>query len=198
MCFARHRADSVVALAARSNVARLLEQCCSHRPASRLSSIDDGFSAAVQRVAQRRACRPRGSWASARSRHRGAQPEVDTVMAGDRRRRGSRLRIGRGRGQADPACEQGSAGHVAGPLFMRARARAGDADADRQRAQRDLPVPAGRRACGRRAPGVLRITASGGPFLRAAAKLATASRPSRPARIRAGSWAARSRWIPRR
>ena len=40
------------------------------------------------------------------------------------------------------------------------------------------------------------LTASGGPFLRTpASALAYMSRPNRPARIRAGSWAARSRWI---
>ena len=84
---------------------------------------------------------------------------------------------------------------MAGPLLIAAvRARRRHADPDRQRAQRDLPVPAAelarRHARRRRAAPAADGLGRSVPRLERGADGA-ARRPSRPARTRAGTWAAK-------
>ena len=88
---------------------------------------------------------------------------------------------------------------MAGPAAARrGQALRRHAAADRQRAQRHLPVPAARaRAAGVAPPGLQAHAAHRlrRPVPRHAARGARdASPPRPPARIRTGSWAARSRW----
>ena len=89
---------------------------------------------------------------------------------------------------------------MAGPLLLQRRARLGcNADADGQRAQRDLPVPAARtrarRGAAGRAPRAADRLGRSVPRLADRKRSRTRHARGRPARIRTGSWAARSRWI---
>ena len=90
---------------------------------------------------------------------------------------------------------------MAGPLLMQTVRDAGATllpiDSEHNAVFQCLPPNA---RSGEAPPGVKRIllTASAGRSSIRIARGSSASRPMRPARIRTGSWAARSRWTPRR
>jgi hypothetical protein len=195
----------VYALSAQSRVDELAAQCIQFRPARAVV----GSAAAADRLTTLAARRRRADRSGlrrgravrhrqrARSRHRDGR---------HRRRRRPGADLGRrARRQEGPAGQQGSAGHVRPAVHRRrARSRRGAA-ADRQRTQRHLPVPAaflppraGRRAARQRrrqdpADRLRRPVPE-----RATSRRSTRSRRTRPASIRRGRWAARSRSIRRR
>ena len=197
---ARHpdRFEVVRARRAHTNVARLREQCLAHRPQF-VVVVDAGSC----RAARRANCSSAG-FADARAGRRAAlgevaaHEEVDVVMAGIVGAAGLRSSLAAARAGKRILLANKEALVMSGPLFM---------EAVREAARRLLPVDSEHNAIfqcmaaaiGRAGVRRVLLTASGGPFLRTPRRVrCAASRPSRPARIRAGSWDARSRSIRRR
>ena len=147
-------------------------------------------------IADRRARRRRGAGEVA------SLPEADTVLAAIVGAAGLAPTLAAARAGKRILLANKEALVMGGALFMDAvRAGRRDAAADRQRAQRDLPVPAARLrarpgARGRAAHPAHRVRRAV-PHAAARERLPT-SRPTRPARIPTGRWAARSRSTPRR
>jgi 1-deoxy-D-xylulose-5-phosphate reductoisomerase len=156
----------VFALAARSNVARLREQCLQHRP--RFAVVVDDAAAAVLAAQLRSAGSPTEVLSGEKALSEiAAHEEVDTIMAAIVGAAGLGSSLAAARAGKRILLANKEALVMSGPLFMQA-VRDGGATL--------IPVDSEHNAIfqcmgGSRAGGVRRVllTASGGPFLRTAA-----------------------------
>ena len=142
---ARHRDQvPVVALAARSDQARLFEQCMQHRPRFAVL-VDESAALALRARLAAAGCKTEVLCGAAALEQVAGHADTDAVMAGHRRRSGLTVNARRrARGQAAAARQTRKRSSWRASLLIEAVAgERRHADTDRQRAQRDLPVPAG-------------------------------------------------------
>ncbi len=193
----------VVALGAHRNAAQARASRSGASSRAYAALADARRRARARRELRAGRARARACWpAPGRSTELAALPEVDCVMAAIVGAAGLRSTLAAARAGKRLLLANKESLVMAGPLLMAAvRAARRDAAADRQRAQRHLPVPAA--GIAHRCDAAGRAPRAADRLRRSVPRLAARGasrrpRPSRPARIRTGSWDARSRSTRRR
>jgi 1-deoxy-D-xylulose-5-phosphate reductoisomerase len=167
---------SVFALAAQNNVSKLLEQCVAHRPRYAVLSDPQAAGKLAEQLRMQRSTTEVLAGADALSEI-AAHADVDYVMAAIVGAAGLRPTLAAARAGKRVLLANKEALVMSGPLFMQAVESGGaqliPIDSEHNAIFQCLPQGELRGGCaGRAAAGVRKIllTASGGPFLRAAAE----------------------------